>query len=148
MQFTFDWKTQHAIDVTPGSYFSSAMVAEAVTIESTAGYDAYQLNGMVLPEKRLAGFGRKQCYRLEDMPAGLSAVEAQPSQPIEIPPEMAASLSFEVDTNLFLSQDLLSHYLSLGVQKNGFYREIPLQSPEVEIDWQSRGKYIISVKNL
>ena len=148
MQFTFDWKTQHAIDVTPGSYFSSAMVAEAGVIPETAGKDVFQLNGMVLPEKRLAGLGRKQSYRLEDMPAGLSALEALPSIPVDIPSDLAAKLSFEVETNLFLSQELLSHYLSLGVQKDGFYREIPLQSPEVEIDWQSRGKYIISVKNI
>ena len=148
MQITFEWKAQHAIDVTPGSYFSSAMITDSTIMEESRGSDAFQLNGMILPEKRLAGFGRKQNYSLTDLPAGLSALEATESQPVEISPETAASLAFAVDTNLFLSQDLLSHYLSLGVQKNGFYREIPLQSPEVEIDWQSRGKYIISVKNL
>lgn len=146
MQFTIEWKAQHAVDVTPGSYFSSAVIAPDGIVGS-CGQDVFQLNGMVLPEKRLAGLGRKQNYRLDDLPAGLSALEAQPSYPVDVP-EAATSLSFAVDTNLFLSQDLLSYYLSLGVNKNGEYREIPLQSPEVEIDWQSRGKYIVSVKNL
>ncbi|KYZ76573.1 hypothetical protein AXX12_09085 [Anaerosporomusa subterranea] len=148
MQFTFEWKAQHAIDVIPGSYFSTAMIADGTIIDESRGHDEFQLNGMVLPEKRLAGFGREQSYQLDDLPAGLSALEAAASHPVEMSSETAASLAFAVDTNLFLSQGLLSHYLSLGVQKNGNYREIPLQSPEVEIDWQSRGKYIVSVKSL
>ena len=147
MQFTFEWKTQHAVDVTPGSYFSSAMMTPDGIVADSCGHDTFQLNGMVLPEKRLAGFGRAQNYHLDDLPAGLSALEAQPSHPVDLP-EVSDGLSFAVDTNLFLSQDLLSYYLSLGVEKSGEYREIPLQSPEVEIDWQSRGKYIVSVKSL
>lgn len=147
MQFTFEWKAQHAIDVTPGSYFSSAMIALDGIVKNSCGHDVFQLNGMVLPEKRLAGFGRSQHYRLDDLPAGLSSLEALPSHPLDVP-ESADILSFSIDTNLFLSQDLLSYYLSLGIQKDGEYREIPLQSPEVEIDWQSRGKYIVSLKSL
>jgi hypothetical protein len=148
MQFTFEWKAQHAIDVTPGSYFSTAIITDGNLIETSRGHDVFQLNGMVLPEKRVAGFGREQSYQLDDLPAGLSALEATPSQPIELSSETADTLAFAVDTNLFYGQDLLSHNLSLGVHKAGLYREIPLQCPEVKIDWQARGKYIISVKSL
>lgn len=147
MEITFEWKAQHAIDILPGSYFASAMLADGSAIEESRGLDEFQLHGMVLPEKRLAGFGRTQSYRLEDLPAGLSALEASPSEPMELPSETNA-LSFAVDTNLFFGQDLFSHHLSLGVCKEGLYREIPLQSPDVRIDWQSRGQYIVSIDTL
>jgi hypothetical protein len=124
------------------------MITDGNIIETSRGYDAFQMNGMVLPEKRVAGFGREQSYELADLPGGLSALEATPSQPIELSSDAVDTLAFAVDTNLFFGQDLLSHNLSLGVCKEGLYREIPLQCPEIEIDWQARGKYIISVKNL
>lgn len=148
MQFTFEWKAQHAIDVTPGSYFSSAMLSDGEIIEESRGRDEFQLNGLVLSEKRLAGFGRQASYDLETMAAGLTGLEAAPSHPLDFSPEIVSDLAFAIDTNLFLSQDLLSHHVSLGVYKNGVYQEVPLQSSAAEIDWQSRGKYIVNIKGL
>ena len=148
MQCTFEWKTQHAVDITPGSYFASAVITDGNPLEASRGHDEFELHAMILPEKRIAGFGRERNYRLSDLPAGLSALEAAPSQPLELPDDSGGTVSFALDTNLFLGQDLLSHHLSLGVHKQGLYREIPLQSPAVGIDWQARGKYIISVRDI
>lgn len=148
MEITLEWKAQHAIDILPGSYFSSAMLADGSAIEESRGLDEFQLHGMVLPEKRVAGFGRTQSYRLEDLPAGLAVLEASPSQLIEFPPEAMPHIAFSLDTNVFLSQELLSHNLSLGIKKDGVYREIPLQSSAASVDWQGRGKYIVTIHDL
>lgn len=148
MQCTFEWKAQHAVDITPGSYFASEVITRNGPLEASRGHDEFDLHAMILPEKRIAGFGRKRSYRLNDLPAGLSALEAAPSQPLDLPDETDGTVSFLLNTNLFLGQDLLSHHLSLGVYKQGQYREIPLQSPSVGIDWQARGQYIISVRDL
>lgn len=147
MHCTFEWKTQHAVDIIPGSYFSSALIGANGTVDASRGHDEFQLNAMILPEKRLAGFGREQSYQLDDLPAGLSALEAAPSQPLELP-EPLGSLAFAVDTNLFPGQDCLSQQISLAIKHRDMYREIPLQSPAVAIDWQARGKYIVRIKDL
>lgn len=147
MQCTFEWRAQHAVDITPGSYFASEVITRDGPLEASRGHDEFDLHAMILPEKRIGGFGRERNYRLDDLPAGLSALEAAPSQPIDLPDD-TGTVSFALNTNLFLGQDLLSHNLSLGVHKQGQYREIPLQSPAVGIDWQARGKYIISVRDI
>lgn len=148
MQCIFEWKAQHAIDVTPGDYFSTSLIIDGQVVKEYSGRDEFQMIGMLLPEKRVAGLGREKVYSLADLPAGLSALEADPSQPIQLSEEMLHRLVFQLNTNVFLDQGLLSHYISLGVKINGSYREIPLQSPAVAVDWQSRGKYLVQVHDL
>lgn len=145
MQLTFEWVAQHAVDVNPGSFFSSAIVSDGAVMEESCGRDDFQIHGMVLPEKRVAGFGRRETYCLDTLPAELSALEASPSQPLQVPDDLE-QLTFEVTTNMFCDQGLFSHHLSLGISINGTSREIPLSSPAVAVDWQSRGVYRVTVR--
>lgn len=143
MTCIIDWKAQHALDLTPGSYFSSVLLTAAGIDESTAGRDTFMLNGLILPGKRLSGLGREAKYNLSDFPAGLTALEAKPSLPIAT--DTKSTLRFAVDTNILISQDQLSNYLSLEISTDDQVQTIPLQAANVAIDWQARGKYIINI---
>ncbi|SDF55071.1 hypothetical protein [Sporolituus thermophilus] len=145
MQLIFEWVAQHAIDVTPGSFFASAILSDGAVMEESRGRDDFQLHGVLLPRKRVAGFGRQEVYQLDTLPAGLSTLEAVPSQPLQVPDDLD-QLTFEVNTNMFYDQGLFSHYLSLRISKDSTYQEIPLSSPVVAVDWPSRGVYRVKVK--
>ena len=147
MQYCFEWVAQQAIDVNPGDYFTSSIVSQNGILNDSEGRDTYQLNGMLLAEKRVAGFGRDKVYSLESLPAGLSALEAAPST-CHLDPTQVSDIAFKIETNMMLDQGLLSRYISLMVTNNGERREIPLCSPVVSVDWQSRGVYLVKVAGL
>lgn len=149
MNFSVDLTTEYGLDIYPGDYFETAIMANKTMLEGSNGRDEYKLQALLLPGKRVAGFGRNKSYKLEDLPAGLSAVEAAPSEQVAADFEHLENLDFKISTNIFLDQGLLAHYLTLNLTKgNGQILEIPLNSPTVKIDWQSRGTYLIKVGHL
>lgn len=146
MLYNFAWKAEKGIDVNPGDYFSTAILDDEKVLSDTAGRDDFKLNGLILPGKRIAGFGRTKSYSLDTMPAGLGPVEAEPSKMVNLPQEYSSKVTFQIDTNIILDQGMLAQYLYLDViQKDGANLQIPLSRPDVEISWPSRGHYIVTV---
>ncbi len=146
MGYCFEIRAEHGIDVNPGDYFATAVLKNGVVLENSTGLDEFGFSALLLPGKRVAGFGRNKKYSLADLPAGLSPLEALPSEAVPVSQEQLDSLSFQVSTNVFLDQGLFSHYLALGIVEDGtLVREIPLNAANVKINWQSRGNYIIQV---
>lgn len=149
MDFSVDLTTEYGLDIYPGDYFETGIIANEALVHGSAGRDEYKLQALLLPGKRVAGFGRNKFYKLEDLPAGLSAVEAAPAEQLTTDFDNWEDLCFKISTNVFLDQGLLSHYLTLNLTKeNGQTLEIPLTRPDVKIDWQSRGTYLITIGNL
>lgn len=147
MDYYFAWKAEKGIDIQPGDYFETAILADGKMLPETVGHDEYKLSGLLLPGKRIAGFGRIKAYSLESMPAGLGAIEAEPSAMTTLQENMLPILSFQIVTNIILDQGLLAQYLSLDVIKpDGTSVQLLLSRPDVAISWQSRGNYIVTVQ--
>ncbi len=69
MKCRLAWSAQQEIEVVPNNYFESVILMDNKTYPDTAGCDIFLLAGVILPGKRLAGFGRNKCYQLADMSA-------------------------------------------------------------------------------
>lgn len=144
MSYCLEIKTDQGIDVIPGCYFETALLVNDILMPETAGRDEFQLHTLLLPNKRVAGLGRNRTYLLTDLPAGLSACEAAPSESFAL--NGTDNLAIRIKTNIFLDQGLLAHHLNLCITKDGRpYREFSLNSPAVEIAWPVRGTFIVTI---
>jgi hypothetical protein len=147
MHYCLEFETSHGIDIIPGCYFETAILLDNAVLHGTEGRDEFQFNGLLLPHKRIAGFGRRKTYLLTDFPAGLSACEAAPSESFNL--DIDRNVAIKVTTNVMLDHGLLAHYLILKILKdNQPFREIPLHRPDIMIDWQSRGNFVITLGQL
>lgn len=145
MSFMFDIKTEHGVDVTPGDYIEAQIFSNGIPLEGSEGKDEYNLHSIILPGKRIAGFGRSKSYTPHNLPAGLSALEADESG-IKFDKSILEDIAVKMTTNMILDQGLLAHYLNLHIyDDNGYDLEIPLCCPNIKIDWQSRGTFFIKV---
>ncbi len=145
MNYYFSWKAEKGIDINPGDYFETAILTDETILPETVGRDEYKLDGLLLPEKRVAGFGRKKTYSLENMPTGLGPIEAEPSELVVLQEDVLPKIAFRIATNVILDQGLLAQYLCLDVIRgDGTSIQIPLSRPDVAISWQARGNYIIT----
>lgn len=145
MQFVFEWLAQHEINVLPGSFLASRILANGTVLEVACGRDTFAVPVTLPAQSRVAGFGRNKNYSL---PSTHSVFEATPSQALTLPENYSNGLIFEIVTNMFLSQSWLSHFLSFGIKSSQTHQVIPLSSPAVTIDWQARGLYLIKIKHL
>jgi len=140
MDYRFAVKTKQGMDVKPGDYFSSAVLAGGDIVAGSEGRDDYNLRAVLPPGKRVAGFGRRKTYGQTDRP---SPLEAAPSPPLAI--EEFRGLTFRIVTNIFLDQGLVARQLCLEVAEPGAApREIPLDHPGVRIDWPARGVFLVT----
>lgn len=145
MEYCFELKAERGLDVNPGDYFEAAILADGNVLAE--GRDEFNLSTLLLPGKRVAGFGRQKSYTLSDLPAGLSPLEAAPSSTVEL--EAAQSLAFRISTNVILDQGLLAQYLALRVARPGsLAHEIPFSRPDVQINWESRGTFLVTVDQI
>ena len=143
----FEIRATHGIDVYPGDYLKIALLEEEIQFEKSMGCDDYNLQGLLLPGKRVSALGRCQSYTLSDLPAGLSAIEAAPPEPVPFCDRLFQNLQFAFGTNLFHNEDQLKHYLCLRIiQENETALEIPLDSPFVKINCISDGNFRVSVQ--
>lgn len=145
MKYYFEWSAQKDIDVRPGNYFESMVMTKENIYMAAAGHDEFQLAGMVMPGKRFAGFGRSRFYQLREGHADAEAIEAAPSAWVDIGDDIT-EMAFKINTDIILDPGLLASCLSLGIAKEGgLVTNIPLNRPDIRIDWQSRGTFIVTV---
>ena len=142
MKCCIEWNAQKEIEVAPGNYFESIVRAGDVTCPDTTGRDEFLLAGVIMPGKRLAGSGRSQCYSCADIPG---AIEAAPSNWVTLTNDLS-EVSFKINTDIILDPGLLAAGLSLDIATaSGTAVHIPLNSSDVQIDWQSRGTFVVTV---
>lgn len=145
MKYCFEWDAQKSIDVIPGNYFESIIMTGRDMYIAKAGRDEFQLAGVIMPGRRLAGFGRNRFYYAQNVPAGLEAVEAAPSIWVDIANDISA-LAFKINTDIILDPGLLASCLSLRIEKeDGMMATIALNRPDVRIDWPSRGTFVVTI---
>jgi hypothetical protein len=148
MMCCFEWNAQKDIEVNPGNYFESIVLTGDKMYPDAAGRDEFQFAGLIRQGKRLAGSGRCKSYSREDISARLESIEVAPSTWVALNGD-PAGISFKIATDIILDPGLLASYLSLDIAKeNGTAIHIPLNRPDVQIDWQSRGTFVIRVDKI
>ncbi|MDF2874317.1 MAG: hypothetical protein K0R22_1000 [Sporomusa sp.] len=148
MKCCFEWNAQQDIAVTPGNYFESTVLAGDNLYPEATGRDEFQFAGLIKPGKRLAGSGRSKCYSREEMDTGSGVIEAAPSAWVEFKGD-PSKLLFRISTDIILDPGCLAACLSLDIAtEGGTAIHIPLNLPDIQIDWQSRGTFIVRVDKI
>jgi len=141
VDYSFEIRAGQEFDVFPGSYFTTAILADGTVLPETEGRDEFTFPAALSPGKRVAGFGRQKIYASGESP------EAAPSQ--LFPWEDAQDFTFRITTNIFLDQGLLSRHLTLCIARDGLPAlDIPLSRPDVKIAWPNRGTFVVNVGTL
>jgi len=138
-------ESQKEIVVAANNYFESIILMDNKSCPTTAGCDIFLVAGVIMPGKRLAGFGRNKCYRLEDMSGTL---EAAPSTWL-LMESNTSELSFKINTNIILDPGILASFLYFDITtESETTTHIPLNRPDIQINWQSRGTFVVTVNNI
>ena len=140
--------TEKPLCVKEDTYFMTALSVDNVTVAGTEGLDQYFFHAVIGSEKRVAGLGRTCTYTLNSLPGGLGPVEARPGKYFDLPAEHNNAILI-IETNLILDPGILSDTLGIRlVNKQGKTFDVPFSRPDVSIQWDSRGKYAISLSEV
>ncbi|QDR79827.1 hypothetical protein [Sporomusa termitida] len=150
MKCCWEWKAQQDIPVIPRNFFTTRVPAPDGIGQAAAGWDEFQVAGLIKAGHRLAGCGRNNVCRREDRAArpGPGAMEAAPSAWVACQSKPSALL-FKITTDIILDPGLLASCLWLDVgQENEPPIHIRLNQPAVRLNWPSRGTVVVSIDKL
>lgn len=132
--------------VREGGFFRLGLRTGGLINQDSVGEDRFWLNYMVLSGRRLAGSGRKVEYDYSFFPGGLAGGQARPGAYVLIGDAAGCGLALIIETDLILSDGLLREQLGIRlVNEKGKTFDIPLARPDIEIAWDGRGRYVISL---
>lgn len=144
MQFELEIVTLRSLPLTVGDYFSTEFQVNHLVIPASRGRDTYDLNIIILPEKRLAGTGRQYTYSARDLACGMGSLQARPSESIDLP-WLGELFTLRLETNRLLDYRELPLLLELEMQwvnhSQKQMQRISLYHPELKIDWPERGTF-------
>lgn len=146
MKFGFQILTTRSLPMREGDYFATEIWVNGKPIESASGRDTYQLNTIILPQKKLAGTGRTHTYTQGDLICGMGHVQARPLAYVDLPSEVK-TISLKLENSRLLDYRELPLILEVEVhwqnQSREYSQRISLQRPGMKIDWSERGSFMI-----
>lgn len=147
MQIGLELVAEKVLPVVDGDRFDMYLSEDHRVLSETRGSDTYHQNGHILTGKRVAGSGRDAHIGYGSLFGGLGVLEAPPAATADIDPEHVCRLRLHIKTNAILDPGLVLAELGLRViDPNGRpLANVPFQSPDVSIDWPSRGEFIVNV---
>lgn len=151
MQFGIELVTLRSLSLIAGDYFSTEIHMNHLGIPGSLGLDTYDLNTLILPQKRLAGTGRQYTYSTQDLICGMGSLQAQPSESVNLP-EIRESLALRLETNRLLDYRELPLLLELEIHYIRHGREhvsqVSLHHPDLKIDWPGRGIFVFNLTSI
>lgn len=151
MKLGFQWITARSIPVRVEDFFSCEVLLNGAIADAATGLDQYGLDTIILPDKRLAGSGRKCIYTDRELICGLGNLQARPFSYCEL----AAAwnlLELRLQTNRLLDYRELPLLLELEIwwidSDREHSRRFHLQNPLLRIDWEERGSYRLDITHL
>ncbi|AYO31181.1 MAG: hypothetical protein PWR06_878 [Thermoanaerobacteraceae bacterium] len=135
--------TQMAVSINYGDELSMKVNYNGKILEEGISRDSFEFSGTVLGGKRLAAIGRERRYTYGDL---TGIFEADPGKGVNllfIDPE--DDIKLIIETNIWLDPGRMVQDLSLKVFSENRMRDIPLNRPDVKIDWPGRGKFIVDI---
>ncbi|HHW18937.1 MAG TPA: hypothetical protein GXX30_08575 [Firmicutes bacterium] len=130
------------------SYIEVILERNGIPLEDTVGYDRFLFNGAVLPGKRISATGRACRHNVSDCSAGmgLGILDIPGGRPAFLSLDSGDDLRLRVKTNLTLDVGVFTKLFSVRLQLNDAVFDIPLNQPNVEIEWAGRGEYVVSLE--
>ncbi|MDQ7794487.1 MAG: hypothetical protein RDU89_08770 [bacterium] len=151
MKLGVELYTETSLSVDDTTRFELHLTRSGEPVAGSRGLDRYLINGMVILGKRVAACGREAAYGHESTAAGLGLgpLEALPAVSSEIG-DNYRGLKLHVDTNAVLDVGLFGSEFSLRITdpEQGRSLDIPLGRPDVRIDWESRGAFVVDLEPL
>ncbi|NLZ54202.1 MAG: hypothetical protein GX892_13860 [Thermoanaerobacteraceae bacterium] len=144
MQVGIEVYAQRAVYIMDNNFVRLKVINNGKLMEESCSEDVFKFFGTIIPGKRLAGVGRNSKYE----PSYLlgSIFEANPSSHINflfIDPE--DDIKLVIETNIWLDPGIMLQDVMLKIASDKKNLEIPLNRPDIKMDWQSRGTFAIDI---
>lgn len=113
-------------------------------LEESCSEDVFGFFGAIIEGKRFAAIGRKRKYDHNHLMGRI--FDADPAAPINflfIDPEDDIKLILE--TNIWLDPGIMVQDVTLKIRSDKQKLDIPLNRPDVKMDWSSRGTFAIDI---
>jgi hypothetical protein len=132
-----------AIYIADYHQISLALTVNGKLIEESLSLDSFNFFGVILGGKRVAATGRKILYSYKDLVEIFEAKPARPFRLLYLDPEDEIKLA--IDTNLYLDPGLMAQDLIMRLLTENKSLEIPLNRPDVKMDWPRRGFFVVDL---
>ncbi|HHX23205.1 MAG TPA: hypothetical protein GX723_04205 [Thermoanaerobacterales bacterium] len=144
MQVGIELCLQTGILITDDRFIRLKISNNGKIMENSFSEDAFGFFGMMIPGKRLAGVGRKRYYGGNQLMGRIfEADSASPVNFIFVDPE--DDIKLIVETNIWLDPGVMVQELSLKVYTDKKTLDIPLNRPDIKLNWLSRGTFAIEI---
>ncbi len=128
------------------SFIQMSLRLHGLIFPETEGKDEYHFSFLVLSGKSLAGVGREFTYELNLFPLGLGCIESRPGAFVELGEDKIDDLDVIIETNLTLDLGIFTDSFGLRlINEKGKTYDIPLSRPDIEIGWDSRGRFDVPI---
>ncbi|MDK2824262.1 MAG: hypothetical protein PWQ67_1866 [Clostridia bacterium] len=122
------------VSVTFDSFLKSKILVDNVKLEQSIGYDYFELNSVILKDRRASGSGRKCTNKLTDLTSGLGTLSIPPAKPVFLK-DGFQKVELVLITNLFKEPGMLKEKLGIRlVSKEYCGPVIPLKTPVLQIE--------------
>lgn len=144
MQVGIEVYAQRAVYIMDNNFVRLKVINNGYVMEKSYSEDVFRFFGTIIPGRRLAGAGRKSEYEPSYLLGRI--FEASPSLPISflfIDPE--DDIKLVIETNIWLDPGVMLQDAMLKIYSEKKSLEIPLNRPDIKIDWPSRGTFAIDI---
>jgi len=144
MQVGIELFVQRAVYIVDNNFVRLKVLNNGKVIEESCSEDDFDFFGTIIPGKRLASVGRKTKYDPNYLMGRI--FEANPSLPINflfIDPE--DDIKLIIETNIWLDPGIMVQDVMLKINSEKKSLEIPLNRPDVKLDWSSRGTFAVDI---
>lgn len=143
MEFGIELFASRAIYIADYHEISLAITVNDKLIEESLSKDVFNFYGIILGGKRVAATGRKILYTYNDL---VEIFEAKPAQPFNLLYlDQGDEIELAIDTNLYLDPGIMAQDLIIHIFLGNRSLEIPLNRPDVKIDWPRRGFFVVDL---
>ena len=146
MKLAVELYSEKPLFIKENSFFKLGLRTGGLVLEDTIGIDRYKMASMALTGRRLGGTAREMVYDHSIFPSGLGSGEARPGAYVNVGEGSIKGMAVILETNLILDVGLLRDSMGLRlVNEAGKTYDVPLARPDVEVNWDGRGRYVIPV---
>ena len=146
MKLSVELYTEKPLFIKDESYVEISLRSHGFIIPESRGSDIYKNGFTALSRSRIASIGRSNSYKTDDRVLGLGTLEARPGKYLELNEGQIDDVYVIFETNILLDPGTIRDMLGIRiVDKWGKAFDIPFARPDIEIYWNERGRFVISI---
>ena len=144
MQVGIELYMQKALSIMDTHVINLKVSSNGKNLEESYSKDVFEFMGMILGGKRLAAVGREKHYDYNDLSGRIFESEkATPVNFLFIDPE--DDIELIIETNIWLDPGIMVQDVWLKIYSDKKTLDIPLNRPDVKINWQGRGVFAVDI---